>query len=272
MKPVTFDYAAAHDVPAALALLGQAPGAKLISGGQSLGAMLNLRLARPPALVDISRLADLRGARDEGDSILYGAAITHAEIEDGLVPDATPGWLAAIARRIAYRAVRNRGTLGGSLAHADPAADWVNVMSALGAEIVLGGRHETRRVPLPEFFTAPFTTLLRADELILGVRLRKRSSTARWGYWKHCLKRGDFAKASAAVLIDAERSETRVLLGAIERPPVLLESPAALLDGAQPLAEAVKAAAPHLGEESHTLHVAALRRAIAIAKGSGERT
>ena len=266
MKPVAFDYAAADSAAAASALLVQAEGAKPIAGGQSLAPMLNLRLARPSAVVDVSRAADMRGAKDEGDAILYGGAVTHAEIEDGAVRDATPGWLAGVAGHIAYRAVRNRGTIGGSLAHADPAADWVNVLTALGGEAVLAGRNDSRTVALSEFFTGPFATVLTEDEVIAGVRVVKRGPGARWGYWKFCLKVGDFAKASAAVLLDPSRNETHVLLGAIERPPVLLPDPTALLEGKRPLPDAVREAAPHLSEESHTLHVAALRRAIAIAK------
>ena len=267
MKPVAFDYAAADSAASASALLFQADGAKPIAGGQSLGPMLNLRLARPSAVVDVSRAADMRGATDEGDAILYGGAVTHAEIEDGVVPDATPGWLAAVAGRIAYRAVRNRGTIGGSLAHADPAADWVNVLTALGGEVVLAGRNGSRGVALSEFFTGPFATVLSEDEVIAGVRMRKRGPDARWGYWKFCLKVGDFAKASAAVLVDPARDETRVLLGAIERPPVFLPDPVLLLNGKRGLTDAVKEAAPHLTEESQTLHVAAVRRAMAMAKG-----
>ena len=271
MKPVAFDYAAAPSAAAAAALLASAAdGAKPIAGGQSLGPMLNLRLARPAALVDVARAADMRAATDEGDAILYGGAVTHAEIEDGMVPDATPGWLRAVARRIAYRAVRNRGTIGGSLAHADPAADWVNVLSALGGEVVLARQGAWRTVALNDFFAGPFATVLAADEVIAGVRVRKRQGAARWGYWKFCLKVGDFAKASAAVLIDPARDETRILLGAVERPPVLLADPAALLDGTRSLAEAVRVGAPHLSDESHALHVAALRRAIALATAGGE--
>jgi len=264
MKPVAFDYAAAASAAAASALLVQADGAKPIAGGQSLGPLLNLRLARPSAVVDVSRAADMRGATDEGDAVLYGGAVTHAEIEDGVVPDATPGWLAAVAGRIAYRAVRNRGTIGGSLAHADPAADWVNVLTALGSEAVLVGRNGSRTVALSKFFAGPFVTVLAGDEVIAGVRVAKRGPGARWGYWKFCLKVGDLAKASAAVLIDPARNETRLLLGAIERPPVLLFDPVALINGKRTLSDAVKEAVPHLSEESHTLHVAALRRAIAI--------
>ena len=272
MKPVAFDYAAAKDVASATLLLTEAADeAKPIAGGQSLGAMLNLRLARPTVLVDISRAADMRTTEDEGDAILYGAAVTHAEIEDGVVPDATPGWLAAVARGIAYRAVRNRGTIGGSLAHADPAADWVNVLTALGAEVVLARKGSSRTVALPEFFTGPFATVLANGEVISGVRVRKPTRTARWGYWKFCLKVGDFAKASAAVLLDPERNETRVLLGAIERPPLLLTDPSTVLDARGDLADVVKQALPFLSEESHALHVAALRRALVMARSGGER-
>jgi carbon-monoxide dehydrogenase medium subunit len=269
LKPIAFDYAAADDVAAAVALLAVAP-AKPIAGGQSLGPMLNLRLARPSALVDVSRAIDMRTARDDGDVIIYGAAVTHAEIEDGVVPDATPGWLASVARGIAYRAVRNRGTIGGSLAHADPAADWVNVLTALGAEVVLRRGSASRTVALADFFIGPFTTILAPDELIAAVRVHKRRLGARWGYWKFCLKVGDFAKASAAVLRDADRGEVRILLGAIERPPVLLTDPAAILDGRVSLADAVRSAAPHLSADSYAMHVAVLRRAIVLATDRGE--
>jgi carbon-monoxide dehydrogenase medium subunit len=268
VKPLRFDYAAAVDVAAACSLLAQGvDDTKPIAGGQSLGPMLNLRLARPGALVDVSRASDMRSARDEGDAIFYGGAVTHAEIEDGAVPDATPGWLAAVARRIAYRAVRNRGTIGGSLAHADPAADWVNVLTALDASVVLARKGSSRTVALSDFFAGPFATVLEHDEVIFGVRVLKRGPAARWGYWKFCLKVGDFAKASAAVLIDPEHGGARILLGAIERPPVLLADPAAFLAGKCPLADGVKKAAPHLSDESQALHVAALRRAIALTIG-----
>lgn len=157
MKPVAFGYVAASNPADASALLARAgDGAKLIAGGQSLGPMLNLRLARPGKLVDIARAATMREVKDEGDAVVYGAAITHAEIEDGIASDATPGWLAAVARHIAYRAVRNRGTIGGSLAHADPAADWVNVLTALGAAVMLGRANASRTVALTAFFTGPF--------------------------------------------------------------------------------------------------------------------
>ncbi|MFI5012370.1 MAG: FAD binding domain-containing protein [Hyphomicrobiales bacterium] len=265
MKPAPFGYAAAGSGRAAAALLAGGERMKLMAGAQSLGPMLNLRLARPGTVVDVSRAPDMRGFRDEGDAIVYGGAVTHAEIEDGVVPDATPGWLSAVARRIAYRAVRNRGTIGGSLAHADPAADWVNVMTALGGAALLAGPQADRSVPLAAFFTGPFATVLAPDEVITGIRLLKRGPAARWAYWKFCRKVGEFAKASAAVLIDKERGETRILLGAIERPPVFLPDPEALLSGHAQLEPAVAAAAPALRGGALALHVAAVRRAIALA-------
>jgi aerobic carbon-monoxide dehydrogenase medium subunit len=265
LKPAAFDYVVARDAAHASALLVRAnDGTKLIAGSQSLGPMLNLRLARPGTLVDISRAASLRKIKDEGDAIVYGAAVTHAEIEDNVVPDATPGWLASVARRIAYRAVRNRGTIGGSLAHADPAADWVNVLTALAAEVILRRDDASRTVALPTFFTGPLATVLQRDEMIVGIRIRKRGPSARWGYWKYCVKVGDFAKASAAVLIDAECGEIRVLLGAIERPPMLLDDAADIVEGRRDLTEIVTLAAPHLSKESRALHAAALQRAIAM--------
>ena len=133
MKPVAFDYRRATSATEAIALLDQAQGgAKLIAGGQSLGPMLNLRLARPSLLVDISQLNQLKRVEERDSSIIIGAAVTHAAIEDGIAPTAGAGLLRAVARTIAYRAVRNRGTIvAASSAHADPAADWLLALTAL---------------------------------------------------------------------------------------------------------------------------------------------
>ena len=111
----------------------------MLAGGQTLGPMLNLRLAQPALLVDITRIPELAAVHEDGDAVTIGATVTHAAIEDGRVPDPTGGFLARVARGIAYRAVRTRGTIGGSLAHADPAADWLSCLTALGAEVVIAG-------------------------------------------------------------------------------------------------------------------------------------
>ena len=180
MKPAPFDYIRPADLPDAFAALadGPAESAKLLAGGQSLMPMLNMRLVRPARVIDIRHLPELARVRDDGDALIYGAALTHAAFEDRLIPDATPGWLCSVAQGIAYRAVRNRGTVGGSLAHADPAADWVTALTALGGEAVVATPSGERAIPLPDFFTGPFATRLRPDELLTGVRVPKRSVAA----------------------------------------------------------------------------------------------
>ncbi len=264
MKAAAFDLVIAGGTADAIAQLAAAE-AKPLAGGQSLGPMLNLRLARPAILVELSRAMELRQCADEGGSVLYGAATTHAEIEDGAVPDATSGWLPAVASRIAYRAVRNRGTLGGSIAHADPAADWLVTLAALGAGIVLAGPGGRRTVPMPGFVTGPFTTLLAPGEVIEAVRVPKPGPRARWGYWKFTRKLGEFAKASAAVLLDGERS--RIAVGALEQAPILLPEPDAVLAGSRSVEDSLLAALPGRDPASLDLHVVAVRRAVALARG-----
>lgn len=263
MKPVAFDYVRARDATDAVELLGEATGhARPIAGGQSLGPMLNLRLTQPALLVDIRTCQDLRGYTDEDDAIVYGAALTHAEIEDGAVPDACGGWLAATARRIAYRSVRNRGTLGGSLAHADPAGDWLPVLLALSAEVVIRGRAGLRAMTLAAFVTGPFTTALGADEVLVGIRVRKRSHAARLGYRKLSVKAGEFAKALAVVLLDSAHGEARAVVGAIERVPLVLDDARALIDDPSEVEEAIAQWLPQLSGPARRLHAAALAQAI----------
>ncbi|MCK0197307.1 FAD binding domain-containing protein [Ancylobacter sp. 6x-1] len=222
MKAARFDYHRPADLTAALTGLGAA-GGKPLSGGQSLGPMLNLRLARPAALVDVGRLAELRRVEERADGVLYGAAITHAEIEDGAVPDPTGGILPAIASGIAYRAVRNRGTMGGSLAHADPAADWPTTLAALGAIIHLTALTGPRESRVPDLIRGAFDTTLEEGEIISGIFVPRLSPDARWGYRKSCRKVGEFAEAMAAVLIDPPRNIARLVIGATETRHLVLE-------------------------------------------------
>jgi carbon-monoxide dehydrogenase medium subunit len=220
MKAAAFDYARPHDVGEALGLLAQAKGdAKVLAGGQSLGPMLNLRLARPGLLIDISRLDELRGIEDAGDAWRIGAAVTHSEIEDAHGALRGGEMLVEVAAGIAYRAVRNRGTIGGSLAHADPAGDWPLALAALGADVVLRGPAGERSVPAATVITAAFTTEVRDDEIITAVVAPKLSGAARFGYFKFCRKTGEFPEASSAVAIDLEQDAARVYLGALSGPP-----------------------------------------------------
>ncbi|WP_430437336.1 FAD binding domain-containing protein [Oceanibaculum nanhaiense] len=222
MKPAAFDYTNPADLAAALqALSGDA---KPIAGGQSLTPMLNLRLARPAALVDIRRQADLLSVSETDDAIRYGAALPHAAFEDGAVPECTNGMMRHVASGIAYRAVRNRGTIGGSLAHADPAADWVSSLMALDARIIVRGAKGETAWPVERFMLGGFTTVLQPGELITGVSVPRLSSSARWGYYKICRKTGEFAKAIGAVVSDPNRGVFRLVCGAVEVTPLLLET------------------------------------------------
>src|SRR5262249_34911007 len=139
MKASAFDYRCPASLGEAAAMLSGSAHAKIIAGGQTLGPMLNLRLARPALLIDITRIPEMTEAAETSGSVTYAGCITHANIEDGRAPDPTGGFLRRVARGIAYRAVRNRGTIGGSLAHADPAADWLSALSALDVDIGIRG-------------------------------------------------------------------------------------------------------------------------------------
>lgn len=266
MKPARFDYATPPNTNDATAELAAGSGTtKPVAGAQSLGPMLNLRLARPARLLDVSMLPELREVRDTPDGTEIGAAITHAEIEDGDVNDPTNGWLREAAANIAHRAVRNRGTLGGSLAHADPAADWVIVMTGLGATALIEGPVNRREINVEDLITGPFETALKDEELIAAIRVPKFSATARWGYWKFVRQVGEFAKASATVLIEPNRDAVRVAIGALGRQPLVLDPQTSkdLVDGRVQPAAALIAALPNRSTADLSMHSAALVKALA---------
>ncbi|NPU14716.1 carbon monoxide dehydrogenase [Bradyrhizobium sp. 83002] len=224
MKAASFAYERPRSMSDALALLAGADGeARIMAGGQSLGPMLNLRLMQPPRIVDIAGLAELRSVERDGDALVIGACVTHANIEDGRIPDVTHGVLPRIARGIAYRAVRNRGTIGGSLSHADPAADWVTTLAALGARVRLTNSKAQRDLVVTEFVQGALQTALRPGELVTAIRLPSLSPTARFGYAKACRKPGEFAHAMAAVLIEPDLSRSRVVIGAIDTTPIVVD-------------------------------------------------
>ena len=232
MKAVNFEYARPADVAAAIALAEKAgANVKLIAGGQSLGPMLNLRLVQPDLLVDIAAIPELKRFEKKGDALFIGSCITHADIEDGRVPDVTGGAMRAVAAGIAYRAVRNRGTIGGSLVHADPSADWISVLAALGAQAVIYGPNGERRIPVETFVTGVFECDLDASEILAGVEVRRVSRFARWGYYKHCRKTGEFAHAIGAFFFDPESSVCRAVIGATGSRPIVFVDAANMLGG-----------------------------------------
>lgn len=272
MKPVNFDFIRARAVEeAALALCSAAGGAKLIAGAQSLGPMLNLRLVQPQLLIDITGISELIEVGRDGDDIRIGACVTAANIEDGKVLPSDVPMLPRIASGIAYRAVRNRGTIGGSLCHADPAADWVSTLIALDAVCELAGANgAVREVRVENFITAAFENALGEGELLRAVRVPRVSKGARFGYSKISRKAGKFAMANGVVFFDPDRGTFRAVMGATHGKPILIED-ALEVFGARPgegplrfdssLAAALLARHGIGDAAQRQLHLAALRRA-----------
>ena len=267
MKPADFRYRRPASIAEAVSIArAEGPGAKFLAGGQSLGPMLNLRVVRPTALIDISAIPELRRSDIDGDELVLGACVTHADIEDGRAGAGFGDRLARIAAGIAYRAVRNRGTIGGSLCHADPAADWVTTLPALGAVAVITGPGGERRLPVETFITGALTTALGNGELLIALRVPRPS--ARFGYAKACRKAGEFSKASVAIAWDPVSRTGRASLGALDGAP-RIEAAETLLTGvgASPGvdAEAADAALRRAGiadpAERH-MHAAILARAV----------
>ncbi|MBV8849977.1 MAG: FAD binding domain-containing protein [Methylobacteriaceae bacterium] len=268
MKPARFDYERPREIGAALALVGsENVTAKVLAGGQSLGPLLNMRLVQPDVVVDITGIADMIRVEESADHLVLGACITHADIEDGRVPDVTNGAMRAVAAGIAYRAVRNRGTIGGSLTSADPSADWVSALAALGAEVVLRGRSGMRTLPVEDYVIGALETSLGPGELLEAVRIPRLSKTARWAYVKKCRKTGEFSHAIGAVLIDRERNVRRAVIGATESRPIVLTDAREALGEAdaekfdEAIADRVLTEAGMSDPLDRQIHVVTLRRA-----------
>ncbi|HEY4072820.1 MAG TPA: FAD binding domain-containing protein [Herbaspirillum sp.] len=223
MKAVNFSYHAPATVEAACATLAaRDDNAKIMGGSQSLGPMLNLRLVRPDSIFDISGVPELKTVGIADNRVRIGAAVTHAQIEDCHFPQLQHPMLATVARGIAYRAIRNRGTIGGSLAHADPAADWVVILTTLGADIELISSQKKRLVPMSDFMVAAYTTVLEKGEIIAAVHVPIFTPSARWAYHKLCRKTGEFSEASAAAYFDPSTCFGRIVLGALDGAPQVL--------------------------------------------------
>jgi carbon-monoxide dehydrogenase medium subunit len=227
MKAAAFEYVRPADIAGALDVLQTKPGAKLIAGGQSLVPMLNLRLARPQLLVDIAGIEALRAVEDRKTHIRVGAAVTHAELENRPISDCA--LLQKVAGGIAYRAIRNRGTVGGSMAHADPAADWPLMMAAMGATVFVQGQSGARQLPADSFMLGAFQTRLADDEILVAIDVPKLSPKARFGYYKFCRKPGEFAEASAAAVFDPVSRTARLYLGALAGAPQPMHALAATI-------------------------------------------
>lgn len=201
MIPAAFDYDVAESVEHALALLGADPDAKALAGGHSLLPALKLRVARPSKLVDIGRLFDLAYVRDAGSKIAIGALTRHAAVQgDPLLQEHCP-IVSTTAGRVGDPQVRHRGTIGGSLAHGDPAADLPSVMLALGAEFVIVGTDGERTVAARDFFTGVFQTAAHHGELLTEIRVPKLAGSVGSSYLKYHRRAQDWATVGVAAIV-----------------------------------------------------------------------
>lgn len=223
MKSAAFDYVVAKSVGDATTALAQhGTSAAVIAGGQSLVPMLSLRVALPDLLVDIAGVDELRENGSRPASHRIGALTTHADIEDGRVSDPFGGLLQKVASGISYRAIRNYGTVGGSVALADPAADWPVCLLALGAEVRIAGGNGNRSQPIDSFLRGQYTTALGHDEIILGFDIPRDNAGLRWGFFKVVRKSGAFASSIAVAVQRGSGGLVAVALGAAGQRPYLL--------------------------------------------------
>jgi len=245
--PATFDYEVAESVEHAIELLGT-KDAKAIAGGHSLLPLMKLRFSRPSTLVDIGRIGGLDAVTDEGEQIAIGALTRHCRLEQDPLVRAGAPLLGYAAGLVGDRQVRHRGTIGGSLAHADPAGDLPAVCLALDAEIVARGPQGERTIPAAGFFRGRYRTVLEPDELIVQVRVPKTPG-AGWSYLKFRQRALDWATVGVATLVRANGSlEPSIALVNMGQSPLrATAAEATLRDGGR---EAVAAAAARADEES----------------------
>ncbi|MBK0392138.1 FAD binding domain-containing protein [Ramlibacter algicola] len=237
MKPPRFDYEAPASLEEALQRLRESgDDARVLAGGQSLIPALNLRLANPGRLLDLRRITSLRGIRRLPSGALAAGAMTrHADFErDPLMQRHLP-IVPAVMRRVAHPQIRNRGTIGGSLAHADPAAEWPALCMALDATIVVASASAERRIPAAEFPLGVYTTALRPGELIREIEFPAWPATRRWGFEEVSRRLGDFAITGAMCTLDIDANQrctaARCVIFAASERPQLVAAAAELVGG-----------------------------------------
>jgi carbon-monoxide dehydrogenase medium subunit len=205
MFPAAFEYQAPTTLAEALAVLKKhGDDAKVMAGGQSLIPLLKLRFARPEVVVDIGRLPGMSSLKRENGHVAIGALVRHVDVERSKDLDAWLPMMVEASHWIADPLVRNRGTVAGSVCHADPSGDWGSVMLALGAELVAQSQSGERVIPVEGFFQGPFTTTLKADEVVTGIRIPMPKGPSGGAYLKLERKVGDFASAAVAVHVEMD--------------------------------------------------------------------
>ncbi|MEA2878115.1 MAG: 3-oxo-Delta1-steroid hydratase/dehydrogenase medium subunit [Hyphomicrobiales bacterium] len=235
MKPPAFEYRVAESVEAAVAMLADAGGdAKVLAGGQSLVPMLNFRLLRPAILVDINRIPGLASIEEEGDAIRVGALTRHYQLETSAVIATHLPVLRAAMAHVAHLAIRNRGTIGGSLTHADPAAELPMMALLLDATISVESPKGRRTVAARDFFLGALSVALEPDELVTEVVFPKLPPNTGWGFEEVSRRHGDFALAAVGVTLtvtDGTIAQARIAIAGADERAVRASEAEALLKG-----------------------------------------
>ena len=286
MKPPSFEYSAPTTVEEAVALLAEHQGdAKILAGGQSLMPLLNMRLARPGLVVDVNRVAGLDYIREDDGGLIIGALTRQRAIERSEIVQRQQPLLHAATRYIAHPQIRNRGTVGGSLAHADPAAEYPAVAVALDAELRAVGPNGVRSIKASDFFTTYLTTALQPDEMLIEIRLPSVPERTGWSFMEVSRRHGDFAMTGVAATLTLDSggacSAARIVLFGVAATPLRAREAEDLLIGeapSDPLFDAAGARARQAVDEplsdvhapaKYRKHVAQVltRRALAEATG-----
>ena len=248
MKPAKFTYACPRSVDEALTLLAQeGEGTKVLAGGQSLVPLLNLRMAEVRSLVDVNRLGELSFIKRENGVLRVGALTRHRQLEVSSEVHSTQPLLARAAVEVGHLAIRNRGTIGGSLVHADPAAEWPLAAVTLDAQFVLRSRNGSRTVAARDFFLAPLTTAIEPTELLYEIHFPVPSAPTAWGFQELCRRSGDFAIAAVACQLTLDQTKTctavSLAVGGVHSTPLVIKGVEKGLIGSQGGDDALKTAA-----------------------------
>jgi carbon-monoxide dehydrogenase medium subunit len=267
VKPASFDYHAPATVDEAVALLSRYGGeAKLLAGGQSLMPLLNFRLARPAALVDLNRIASLAYVREENGQIALGAMTRQRTIEFSPVVARWLPLLGEATRWVGHLPIRSRGTIGGSLAHADPSAEYPAVLAALDGRVIARGPGGERVLTAAELFRTYLTTSLAADEVLVEVRFPRMPDGAGWAFEEFSRRHGDFAIVGVAAVVASEgerRAAARLAIAGAGPVPVRVGDAEAILEGnglGERAIAAAAARAAELVEPDSDLHATAAYR------------
>jgi carbon-monoxide dehydrogenase medium subunit len=252
MKPAPFDYAAPSTLDEVVALLAEHDGeAKLLAGGQSLVPLLNMRLARPSLVVDLGRVGGLDDIRDVEGGLAIGAMTTQRAVERSTLVAARQPMLHAAVRFIAHPQIRNRGTVGGSLAHADPAAEWPALALALDAEFRVVGPDGARTIEAAEFFVTYLTTTLAATEILTEIHLPARPRRGGWAFQEIARRHGDYALAGIAVTTTLDGggrcADARLVLFGVGSTPLRVREAEAAIVGQSASAELFEHVADTVG-------------------------